>query len=117
LKHINTKRFYQLLKTEEGANSYKKLTKYKSFLLNKDDYIINNLIFINSIVLFLIGTITIKNVDVLIYNNKNDKKIKDLSIMMAEEDVNFNILEKDYNWYSHIYKKKGEVSPALPKIR
>ena len=106
LKHINIKRFDRLLKTEYGINSYNKIVKYKKLLLNIEDYIINNIIFINSIVLFLIGTTIIKDVDVLIYNSKDDKKIKDLSLKMAKDNINFNIYEKDYVWYSHTHMKK-----------
>ncbi len=106
LKHINIKRFNKLLKTEYGINSYNKVVKYKKLLLNIEDYIINNIIFINSIVLFLIGTTIIKDVDVLIYNSKDDKKIKDLSLKMAKENINFNIYEEDYVWYSHTHMKK-----------
>jgi hypothetical protein len=55
--------------------------------------------------LFMIGTTTARDVDILIYNINNNKNIKDIAIIMGKYDIDYNIYTKDKVWYSHEYQR------------
>ena len=55
--------------------------------------------------LFMIGTTTARDVDILIYNIHDDKTISDIALNMGTHNIDYNIYTKQKLWYSHDYQK------------
>jgi hypothetical protein len=107
LKYINSDRHYKLLKTKEGMHSNKELQNYKDILANKPDYIINNFIVLSSMLLFILGTTTARDIDILIYNINDDININKTAEIMGERNVDYKLFNKNNLWYS--YEDKREM--------
>ena len=98
LKYINYDRVLKFKTTKEGKHSISELSKYKKLIEKHPDYITNCYNIWSSLVLFMIGTTTAMDVDIMIYNTMDNKTLNRLSKELYK-DIDAVILNKDRTWY------------------
>jgi len=99
LKFINYERVSKFEKTKEGKHSINELNKYKKLIHKQPDYVTYCYNIWSSLVLFMIGTTTSMDVDIIIYNVMNNKNVDKSSKKLYNKNIDINILGKDNIWY------------------
>jgi len=101
LNYINVKHFYELFESKEGKFSREELKRYVNLLKSNNQYQQFSSVILSSMVLFVIGCTTAEDVDIMIYNKMDNKKIVDITNLMGKNNLDPRILKKNNLWWKH----------------
>ena len=111
LNYINIERCLNLKQTNEGKNSEHQMDIYKKVLSKNNEYEKYCNVVLSSMVLYVIGTTTALDIDTMVYNVMDNKKVDNITNKMIDNKIDFMLLNKNNIWY-WVPKKSPKKLPA-----
>ncbi len=99
LNYINVDRIHYFSNTKEGIHSTNELKKYQDIMKSYSCYLQSKSIIMSSMMLYVIGTTTAMDVDIIISNryHETDQLIDELN----ENGIDVKMLRNDNHWEEH----------------